>query len=316
MDKRKLIIDTDCGSDDAMAIAIALSDPRYDILFFTTVTGNVRVAQATTNTLTTIEQANTYAPPVYCGCNDPLINPYAGATDTHGTDGMGDLGFVPQHLRPAEGNGVLKMIEALETHADGEIEIIALGPLTNLALALRLAPAAMKKVRRISIMGTAGLGPGNVSAVAEFNIWQDAEAARIVFESGLPLRAVGWDACCGDAILSPEDMREIREASPLGRFAIDCNKALAELNVARFGCKCLDMADPAAMAAVLEPSCIDVCDDYFCEIDTTPGPSYGAALVDVINFGQKQPTAAICSRLKADIFKDYLKRTLAGTFTA
>ncbi|MEA5050266.1 MAG: nucleoside hydrolase [Oscillospiraceae bacterium] len=314
MDKRKLIIDTDCGSDDAMAIAMALNDPRYEILFFTIVTGNVRMRQAAVNTLTTIEASGTYAPPVYLGCNDPLINPYAGSTDTHGTDGMGDLGFAPKRLKPAAGNAVLRMIEALDAHADGEIEIIALGPLTNLALAIRLAPESMKKVRRISIMGTSGLGPGNVSAVAEFNIWQDAEAARIVFESGLPLLAVGWDACCGDAMLSPAEMEQIRAASPLGRFAVDCNRTLAELNVARFGCRCLDMADPAAMAAALEPSCIDVCDDYYCVIDTTPGPSYGAALVDIINFGGKKPTAAICSRLKPDRFKAYLMQTLAGTF--
>lgn len=312
-EKKKLIIDTDCGSDDAMAIAMALNDPAYEIILFSTVSGNVDAIQAATNTLTTIEYAQTYEPPVYIGTKMPLLKKLAFAHETHGADGMGDIGLVPKRLQVTEGNGVLKMLEALQASRQGEIDIIALGPLTNLAVALRLDYEAIKRAGRIVIMGTAGLGAGNVSPVAEFNIWQDAEAAKIVTESGLEnIVYVGWDACLGDAMLNPEEIRKIRESGRLGQFAIDCNRQLMELNRERFDGDYLDMADPAAMAAALYPECIKNCDKYYCEVDVSNGPSYGGVLVDVNRFSGKEPNVFICSKLYADKYKDYIFRMLRG----
>jgi purine nucleosidase len=312
MNRRKIIIDTDCGSDDAMAIAMALHDKRYKVLFFSACSGNVCADQAVINTLTTIEYAGTYEPPVYLGSSLPLVKPLAFAHETHGNDGMGDIGLLPKRLKRADGNGILKTLEALAQNAPGEIEIIALGPLTNIALAIRLNPEAMKRVKRISIMGSAGLGTGNVTPASEFNIWQDPEAAKIVLESGLPLMFVGWDACLEESMLNPDEIERIRSSGPLGRFAIDCNRCLMEMNADRFGYNCLDMADPAAMAAALCPECIDVCDAYYCEADTSTGISSGAILVDVYGFSGKQPNACICSRLKSDVYKDYIYRMLGA----
>lgn len=312
MEKQKLIIDTDCGSDDAMAIAMALNDPAYDILMMVAVSGNVVLEQAATNALTTIEAAGTYEPPVYLGCRDMLLRELVFAHETHGADGMGDIGLVPKRLKVAEGNGVLKMIEALENSPEGTIEIVALGPLTNLAVAMRLAPAAMRRVKRLSIMGSAGLGVGNVTPLAEFNIWQDAEAAKIVLEFGVPTLLVGWDACIDEAMLEQEDLDRLVNSGPLGKFAVDCNANLMKMNRERFGRNCLDMADPAAMAAALYPACIADCDDYFCEVDATPGPSYGAVLVDRYHFSGKAPNAAVCSRLKHEAYKAYIFRTLGA----
>ena len=309
--RKKIIIDTDCGSDDAMAIAMALNDPNYEILMCTTVSGNVCCEQAAINTLTTIEMAGTYEPPVYKGCDKMLLKELAFAHETHGMDGMGDIGLVPRRLKVSEGNGVLKMLEALRESEPGEIDIVTLGPLTNIALAIRLDIEAMKKAGKIWIMGTAGLGKGNVSTVAEFNIWQDAEAAKIVMESGLPeLYFIGWDACQDESMLEQKEIDEIRESGPLGQFAIDCNRQLMELNVWRFGRNCLDMADPSAMAAALYPECIADCDKYYCEVDVTNGPSYGGVLVDELRFSGKEPNAYIISRLHADKYKEYIYRTL------
>ncbi|MDR1898975.1 MAG: nucleoside hydrolase [Treponema sp.] len=310
--KSKLIIDTDCGSDDAMAIAMALRDDGWEVLFFTVVSGNVILEQAVKNTLLSIEMAGTYAPPVYAGCREMLLRPLAFAHETHGRDGMGDLGLAPEWLRPAEGHGVFKLLEALRNHDRGEIEIVTLGPLTNIAVAQRLDPAAMARVRRISIMGSAGLGAGNVSPLAEFNIWQDAEAAKIVFESGLPLFLVGWDACLDDAMLEEADIERLRRSGPLGRFVMDCNRRLLALNLERFGRPCLDMADPAAMAAALFPDCVGVCGEYFCEVDTAAGPAYGAVLVDRWRFSGKKPNLRLCSRLKPEKYREYLFRTLGA----
>ena len=309
--RKKIIIDTDCGSDDAMAIAMALNDPHYEILFFTTVSGNVEAAQATINTLTTIEYAQSYEPPVYMGARKPLLKKLECAHETHGEDGMGDIGFVPKRLKARPENGILKLLEALRESKPGEIDIIALGPLTNIAIALRLDEEAVKKAGRIVVMGTAGLGTGNVSPVAEFNIWQDAEAAKLVTESGLEnLIYVGWDACLEESMLSPDEIKKIRESGSIGKFAIDCNRVLMEMNKDRFGDYYLDMADPAAMAAALYPDCIEACDKYYCEVDVSAGPSYGGVLVDKYYFSGKEPNAYICSKLKADKYKEYIYKTL------
>lgn len=312
MDKKKLIIDTDCGSDDAMAIAMALNDPGYEILCITTVAGNVDAVQAAKNTLTTIEYAGSYQPPVYVGCNQALLRDMVFAHETHGTDGMGDIGLQPEKLGISPGYGVIKLIETLEEHEKGEIEIITLGTLTNLAVAMRIAPEAVRRVKRIVMMGSAGLGTGNVTPVAEFNIWQDAEAAKIVNDFGVELMYVGWDACIDEAMLDGGDIERIRNSGRLGKFTIDCNRCLLEMNRERFGYPCLDMADPSAVAAALCPECIDACDKYYCEVDVSPGPSYGSVLVDRYGFSGKEPNAYVCSRLKPQLYKEYIFRTLSG----
>ena len=311
MEKRKLIIDTDCGSDDAMAIAMAMGDPNYEIIMFTTVSGNVRMKQATLNTLTTLEYTNKYFPPVYEGCDEMLVREWVGASETHGNDGLGDLGYVPKRLKANEGNGVLKMLEALREHEDKEIDIIALGPLTNLAIATRLEPETMKRANRIVVMGTAGLGTGNVSPVAEFNIWQDPEACKVVLEAGFEnLVFVGWDACLDDSMLDADEIKSIKESSPLGEFLVNSNKDLLLLNNWRFGCDCLDMADPAAMAAALYPECIENQGKYFCEVETARSISYGAVLVDTYRFSGKEENATIVSKLNPRLYKDYILKTL------
>ncbi|GKX31784.1 hypothetical protein SH1V18_42640 [Vallitalea longa] len=312
MGKQKIIIDTDCGSDDAMAIAMALNDPNYEILFFSTVAGNVDVDQATYNTLMTIEYAGTYEPPVYRGCDTALIRNMVFAHETHGMDGMGDIGLKVKNSKPTSGHAVNKIIEALDKHDPGEIEIITLGTLTNIALAIRLAPDTMRKVKRITIMGTAGLGVGNVTPVAEFNIWQDAEAAKIVNDFGVPIMYVGWDACIDEAMLNEEEINRIRNSGELGKFVIDCNTCLMEMNKKRFGEYCLDMADPSAIAAALNHECIKECEKYYCEVDTSFGPSYGGVLVDQYRFSEKEPNAYVCSKLKVDVYKDYIFKTLGA----
>lgn len=309
--KRKIIIDTDCGSDDAMAIAMALNDDRYEIIMFTTVSGNVRMKQATYNTLSTMKVVDSYYPPVYEGCDEMLVRDWVGSSETHGNDGMGDLGLVDYSLKPAEGHAVYKMLEALRNSEPGEIDIVTLGPLTNIALAIKLEPEVMKKVGKMVIMGTAGLGTGNVSPVAEFNIWQDAEACKIVLESGIEnLVFVGWDACLEESMLTPAEIAEIRKSGPIGQFCIDSNVVLMDLNRDRFGDDYLDMADPAAMAAALYPECIEDCDKYYCECDITRGPSYGSVIVDFYHFSGKEPNAYICSKLKPDLYKQYIYKTL------
>lgn len=312
MAKQKLIIDTDGGSDDAMAIAMALRDSSHEVIMITTVAGNVPAHQAAINVLSTIERAGSYEPPVYEGCQAPIMCKVVYCEDAHGADGMGNIGVHPTRLEIGAGHGVLKMIEALDQAEEHSIDIVTLGPLTNIALAMRLAPDTMRKVRRIVSMGSAGLGGGNISPVAEFNIWQDAEAAKIVCDFGIPLMLVGWDACLGDAILTEQDLVRLSESGPLGKFVVDINHILCELNVRRFGYPCLDMADPSAMAAALYPECIESCDMYYCQVDVSSGISHGSVLVDRHKACKKDPNVSVCSKLKGDLFKEYIFKTLGA----
>ena len=312
MEKRKLIIDTDCGSDDAVAIAMAMRSSDVEVLMISAVCGNVSMEQAVQNTLTTLEYADTYFPPVYRGCASPLLRKASLAVETHGHDGLGDLGFVPKKLKPASGNGIIEMLNLLREANPGEIEIVTLGPLTNLAVALMLDPDALRRVKVISSMGGAGFGYGNVSPVAEFNIWHDGEAAKMLLDFGAPLMFIGWDACLGDAIFEEQEIDKIKTSGELGNFAIQCNRRLIELNKTCFGRTVIDMADPAAMAAVLWPDCIKTCAEYPCEVEIMNGPSYGALVIDRNHeFGSKH-NAIICSQLHAELFKQNVINALSG----
>ena len=161
------------------------------------------------------------------------------------------------------------------------------------------------------MMGSSGLGEGNVTPTAEFNVWQDAEACKIVLESGIdPLIFVGWDACLEEAMLKPEEIAMIKESGPLGRFCMDINRCLMLLNRERFHDDYLDMADPAAMAAALYPECIDVCDKYYCEVDVSDQETYGTLYVDTEHKSGKHQNAYVVSKLKATLFKEYLYKQL------
>ena len=227
MKRRKLIIDTDCASDDAMAIAIALRESAYEIVMFTTLTGNVTAKQAAANLLTVLKLTDTYYPPVYIGEEKPLKREFIGSADTHGQDGMGDLDLVDYSLKHDEGHGVDRIIEALENSEEKELDIVAIGPLTNLGRVAMKRPKLLRKAGRILCMASQGFGEGNMSEFAEFNIFQDPEACQILLDLKLDnLYFVSWDACLGECILDQNDIVELSSLSRLSSFMIRCNRHL------------------------------------------------------------------------------------------
>ena len=311
MEKKKLIIDTDCGSDDAMAIAMALNDERYEVLMFSTVSGNVRMKQATANLLTTLKYIDTYYPAVYEGFDQMRKREWVGADDTHGSDGMGDLSLIDLSLKPQMGNAVDMILKTLEENEEKQIDIITLGPLTNIAAAIEKAPEIMKKTNRLVCMATPGTAGGNVTPYAEFNVWQDAEAFDYVLNSQVcQILLVGWSSCLGKAMLDENDIRKIRESGALGKYLIDVNRCLIKMNLDRFHTECLDMADPAAIAAALYPECIKECEEYYCHVDTNEGEHYGEVHFDFKRESGNRPNVSLCSELDGKMFKEYLYQTL------
>lgn len=218
---RILLIDTDTASDDAVALIMALRSPAVRVPAITVVAGNVPLAQATSNALYTAELCGSDVP-VYPGADAPLRRSLTTADWFHGKDGLGDHGYAPKNHRPETTHAADAIIATVR--ANPGIEIITLGPLTNLALALSRDPQIVTQVSRCIIMGGAPCCEGNVTPAAEFNIWVDPEAARIVFLAGLPIEMVGWHLCRGDAALNQQDIdRVLALNTPLADFSIRCN---------------------------------------------------------------------------------------------
>lgn len=309
---RKFIIDTDTASDDAFSLVMALRDPDVEVVAITTVAGNVPLETCTKNALISVEMARTYIPPVYEGISGPLFREkVVSAEDTHGSDGLGDVGYgdIIPALKKKKEHAVNAMIRIIEEDHDG-LELIAIGPLTNVAAAICLAPETMKKLKMITIMGSAGLGFGNVSPLGEFNIWADAEAADVVFKSGIPLTVVGWDACLGDAVLSLDDIQEFLDTkSPSAEFCIKCNETLMQLNEKRFGERVIDLADPVAVAAATYPLCVKTYVNAFAAVELV-GDNYGEVVVDHVGVSGNEPNCRFVTKMHSKQLKNYLKKTI------
>src|SRR5690554_5997728 len=242
---RKMIIDTDTASDDAVAIMMALQTPDIEVEAITIVAGNMPVAQGSINARYTVELCGKDVP-VYNGADAPLTREIYRAYFFHGPDGMGGMNY--QTTRPvAEGHAVEVLIDTIK--ANPGIILVTLGPMTNVALALAQAPEIVENVSRCVVMGGAACTVGNVTPAAEYNIWVDPEAARIVFHSGLPIEMVGWELSRLEANLTLDEMATIRGfGTPLSDFALDCNRRALEANQAQSGDPGLGLADPVAMA--------------------------------------------------------------------
>ncbi len=186
----------------------------------------------------------------------------------HGEDGMGDMDLHESALKAEKEHAVDAMLRIIEASHE-PMELITLGPLTNVAMACLKAPETMKKLKRVSIMGGAGLASGNITPVAEFNIYVDAEAAQIVINAGLNLYFVGWDVSMGTSFINKEDMQYlINSGSDRATFCVKCNKTLEKFNLERFGHIGFDLPDPATVAAALYD---DMVENYEanCYVDYT-----------------------------------------------
>ncbi len=190
---QKIIIDTDPGVDDAMAIFFALRSPELEVIGLTTVFGNVHTDLATINALRLLEIAGRPDIPVVQGASDPLAGPFNGPVPfVHGDDGQGNAHLPPPTTRPHDGSAAAFIVEQVMA-APGEITLVPIGPLTNIALALRLEPRIAQNVRQVVLMGGNALCPGNATPAAEANIHNDPEAADVVFGAGWPVTMVGLD---------------------------------------------------------------------------------------------------------------------------
>ena len=216
MEKRKFIIDTDTGGDDAAALMVAARSPAADILGVTVAAGNVPLEQALRNALMALELVGCEAP-VYAGARTPLSGEEKETFSVYGKDGMGDADLIHPAGHAAEGDAVDFILDTVRANP-GEIEILALAPVTNIALAIERDRETMMKVKRIWSMGSAGLGPGNATPVAEFNVYKDALAYKVMLDLGVPVTVMGLDQEDGPTWISSESLEEMKAAGGLQRF--------------------------------------------------------------------------------------------------
>lgn len=276
--KRKILIDTDTASDDAVALMMALRSPLVEVIAITVVAGNLAVEQATRNALYTVELCGAETP-VYMGATKPLTRELHTATWFHGMDGLGDCGYATERRQAEPMHAVDAMIAAVMAHPG--IEIITLGPLTNLAMAIAREPGMVANVSRCVVMGGAACCEGNVTPAAEFNIWVDPEAARAVFLSGLPIEMVGWELSRYEAVLDEADIAAISAlGTPLARFAIGCNGRAREAYLEQTGEHGISLPDPVAMAVLLQPELMLEASEHFVEIETQSELTRGMTVVD------------------------------------
>jgi purine nucleosidase/pyrimidine-specific ribonucleoside hydrolase len=285
-----IILDTDGGVDDALALIMALKSPQLDLKAITVVAGNINLDQAANNVLRvmSIVQPNTL-PIVAKGCEKPLVKPPFNAAGIHGADGLGELtqfkeidgtARYPQlTIKPSTENAIDVILQAAEEYGSS-LNIVALGPLTNLATAIQKDAATMKKIGRIIIMGGAVTVPGNITAAAEFNFFVDPDAAQIVMGSGISLTLVGLDV----AMKAPLSRQVVEDnlknyPSKITQFIVDCTGIYMNFyrdNEGFYGCY---LHDPLAMAVAIDPSIVTT-ESLYMMVETTGRFTTGLSLAD------------------------------------
>jgi purine nucleosidase len=321
--KRKMIIDTDTASDDAVALVMALQHPEIEVVAITIVAGNVPVQRGSINARYTVELCGKQVP-VFEGAQAPLRRDPYFATFFHGQDGMGDMNYPPPRTPPSQRRAVDALVETI--NANPGVILVTLGPMTNVALAVSQAPEIVKNVDRCVVMGGAACTVGNITPAAEFNIWCDPEAARICFRSGLPIEMVGWELCRGEANLDERDIAYCREFinTPLANFAIDCNAGALRVNREMLGEPGIPLPDPIAMAIALDPAICIRKSRRSVEIECDGLFTRGMTVVDqldVTKFGgpnvalwksteQGDPQVTVCWQIDVGRWKELLYRLL------
>ncbi len=306
---RRFWIDTDTASDDAVAILMALRWPEVCVDGISVVAGNVPVEMGARNARYTVELCGAQTP-VYLGAAAPLVRKPYWAFFFHGPDGMGGMNY-PEAKRPAESlHAVEALIQAVRA-APGEITLVTLGPLTNIAMALRIAPDLAEKIPMCYVMGGAAATLGNITPAAEYNIWVDPEAARAVFHSGMPLLMVGWELCRGEANLSAADQKHVRSfGTQLADFALDCNRQAIQTNQEWLGDPGLPLPDPVTMAIALDPTICTKRGKHFVDVETQGELTRGMTVVDQSGVLNQEANVEVAWAIDPKRWKEALYRTL------
>ena len=282
---KRILIDTDPGIDDSLAILLTLASPELTLEGLSTVHGNCTVDQATNNALSILELARAGHIPVSKGCVLPLVQPSLLAPETHGDTGLGYAKLPESQSRPIGQHGSDFLIEKIMSNP-GEITLVALAPLTNVALAIRQEPRVAGALRELIIMGGAIRHEGNTTALAEFNTYVDPHAAHIVFHAGIPTTLVPLDVTY-QCVLTAQDVERLQKThSPIPQFIKDATRFYMEFHDEYQDVQGCVINDPLALALTFAP---ELCDyqELPVDVDISGGVSMGKTFADFYNYEKK-----------------------------
>ena len=306
--RKKIILDCDPGHDDAIAILLAGRHPDIELLAITTVAGNQSVEKTSYNALRVCSLANIRNVPIARGMERPLVQEARHAADIHGESGMDGPDIPEPSLSLAPQHAVDMIIEIL-LQSIGDVTVVATGPLTNVATAIRREPAILPKIQAISLMGGA-ISLGNVTPSAEFNIWADPEAAAIVFGCGRPITMVPLEVT-HQALATEDVIKRLRDAGGVvPKFAADLLVYFAESYRQVFGFSAPPLHDPCAVAAVIKPDIIQAREMYVA-IETVGEWTAGRTVCDAYGKMGMAVNARVGYGLKVERFWDLLIDTFA-----
>jgi purine nucleosidase len=307
---KKILFDTDPGIDDSCAILLALASPELSLKGLSVVHGNCSLEQGTTNALSVLELANAGRVPVAKGCDLPLVQPSLLAPETHGDTGLGYAKLPGPHSSPILQHGSDFLIETILA-SPGEITLVAIAPLTNVALAIRKEPRIVEALKEIIIMGGAIRHEGNTTALAEFNTYVDPHAAQIVYQAGMPATLVPLDVTY-QCILTPADVSRLKKIdSPITKFVAEATRYYMEFHDEYQQIEGCVINDPLALALTFAP---ELCtyQELPVEVDLSGGISMGKTVADFYNYGKKPANMKVALGVRArdfiDLFVERIER--------
>jgi purine nucleosidase len=304
---KRLVIDTDTASDDAVALVMAFRLPETRVEAVTTVAGNVALPLATRNALITAELCDADVP-VYMGSHKPLVRPHVDATSIHGADGLGNTGQPDPRRKPEQQHAVDALIARFLAEP-GELTLVTLGPLTNIALAILREPRFAATVKECYVMGGAANVIGNVTPSAEYNIWCDPEAARIVFHSGMPLTMIPFELCLGDAMLDAAEADALDAVgTPYARFCVAINRFLVDSTAPLIETPGMNLPDPITVAIALDHAIMTRSGFFHVDVETISELTRGETVVDRFATLGKPPNVTVGLASDGAAFKRMLHR--------
>ncbi len=307
MNPKHIILDTDPGIDDSLAILLALASPEIVLDGFSTIHGNASTAQVTMNALSILELANASRVPVYRGYDLPLVKESLLSPETHGNTGLGYAKLPESATKPQVKHGSDFLIEQIMSQP-GEITLVAIGPLTNIAIAIRKEPRIVQNVKEVFIMGGAIQHPGNTTALAEFNTYVDPHAAHVVFHSGMPMILTPLDVTYQCIFLKEDLDRLLRIDSPITKFIADSTRFYMEFHDEYQKIDGCVINDPMTLALTFMP---EICDyqDLVMDVDISTGVGLGNTFADFYNYEKKPANMKVAMGVRPRMFMElFLER--------
>ena len=303
---KRIIIDTDPGVDDAFTFLLALASPEIQLEALTTTQGNVTLEKATRNALSVLELGHASHIPVVAGSMYPLVQPLRASADVHGTSGIGNSRLPEPTAKPLEKHAVDYLIERVLAEP-GELSIFPIGPLSNIAMAIRKEPRFAKAVKELVIMGGAITENGNITPLAEFNIFVDPHAAHIVFHAGIPITLIPLDVTHKTLLKQEHIDRLMKINSPISRFIKDAVEVYFRFSYERGFTGCA-LHDPLTLATVIAPELLTL-KEYYVDIDYSTGPAMGKTFADIFNVLKKPINMKVAMDVRGDDFIElFVKR--------